>query len=67
MLTACRFIYYSMFSKASIARFDQLETPFYYYDLNLLQKTVTACQNAAAPYGYHVHYALKRPAWVLIA
>jgi diaminopimelate decarboxylase len=59
MLTACRFIYYSMFSKASIARFDQLETPFYYYDLTLLQKTVTACQNAAAPYGYHVHYALK--------
>ena len=48
-----------MFSTTSIARFNQLETPFYYYDLNLLQKTVTACKNAAAPYGYHVHYALK--------
>lgn len=48
-----------MFSKASINRFNQLETPFYYYDLNLLQQTVTACQNAASAYGYHVHYALK--------
>ena len=56
---ACRFIYYTMFSKASIDRFNQLETPFYYYDLNLLQQTVTACQNAASAYGYHVHYALK--------
>ena len=59
MLKACRFIYYAMFSKASINRFNQLETPFYYYDLNLLQQTVTACQNAASAYGYHVHYALK--------
>ncbi|GGI51386.1 diaminopimelate decarboxylase [Mucilaginibacter galii] len=48
-----------MFSKASIDRFNQLETPFYYYDLNLLQQTVTECQNAASAYGYHVHYALK--------
>jgi len=59
VLKACRFIYYAMFSKASINRFNQLETPFYYYDLNLLQQTVTACQNAASAYGYHVHYALK--------
>lgn len=56
---ACRFIYYTMFSKASIDRFNQLETPFYYYDLNLLQQTVTTCKNAASAYGYHVHYALK--------
>jgi len=48
-----------MFSTASIQQFNQLETPFYYYNLNLLQETVSACQSAAAPYGYHVHYALK--------
>lgn len=48
-----------MFSASSISQFDQLETPFYYYDINLLQQTVTACTRAANVYGYHVHYALK--------
>jgi diaminopimelate decarboxylase len=48
-----------MFSPAHIARFNNLETPFYYYDLNLLQQTLNACKNAAAEYKYHVHYALK--------
>lgn len=48
-----------MFSTTSIQQFNQLETPFYYYNLNLLQDTVNACQNAAATFGYHVHYALK--------
>jgi diaminopimelate decarboxylase len=48
-----------MFSTTSIQQFNQLETPFYYYNLNLLQDTVNACQNAATTYGYHVHYALK--------
>lgn len=48
-----------MFSASNISQFDQLETPFYYYDLNLLQQTVTACTQAANAHGYHVHYALK--------
>ncbi|MDT3405683.1 diaminopimelate decarboxylase, partial [Mucilaginibacter terrae] len=48
-----------MFSASNISQFDQLETPFYYYDLNLLQQTVTACTQAANVHGYHVHYALK--------
>lgn len=48
-----------MFSPAHITRFNQLETPFYYYDLNLLQQTLTLCKEAAAEYNYHVHYALK--------
>ncbi|WP_345952452.1 diaminopimelate decarboxylase [Mucilaginibacter sp. PAMB04168] len=48
-----------MFSKTSIAHFNQLETPFYYYDLDLLQQTVAACIAAAQPHNYHVHYALK--------
>jgi diaminopimelate decarboxylase len=34
-------------------------TPFYLYDLNLLDRTIQACQNEALRYGYHVHYALK--------
>jgi diaminopimelate decarboxylase len=34
-------------------------TPFYLYDLDLLDRTIQACQNEALRYGYHVHYALK--------
>lgn len=48
-----------MFSDKDIAHFSNLETPFYYYDLNLLQSTLTACRNAASAYQFHVHYAMK--------
>ncbi|MDQ3291007.1 MAG: diaminopimelate decarboxylase [Bacteroidota bacterium] len=34
-------------------------TPFYFYDLNLLQQTLQAARTEADRYGYHVHYALK--------
>ncbi|MBK9290332.1 MAG: diaminopimelate decarboxylase [Bacteroidetes bacterium] len=34
-------------------------TPFYFYDLNLLQATLEAAKNAAMPHGFEVHYALK--------
>ncbi|OUJ70892.1 diaminopimelate decarboxylase [Hymenobacter crusticola] len=34
-------------------------TPFYFYDLALLEQTLTALQQAAQPRGFHVHYALK--------
>ncbi|WP_324671394.1 diaminopimelate decarboxylase [Hymenobacter sp. GOD-10R] len=34
-------------------------TPFYFYDLALLEQTLTALQQAAKPRGFHVHYALK--------
>ena len=48
-----------MFSDKDIAHFSKLETPFYYYDLNLLQNTLEACKKAAAAYQFHVHYAMK--------
>ncbi|WP_316823015.1 diaminopimelate decarboxylase [Pedobacter gandavensis] len=48
-----------MFSEKDIARFANLETPFYYYDLNLLQKTLDDCAAAAKVYNFHVHYAMK--------
>ncbi|MFY0605260.1 MAG: diaminopimelate decarboxylase [Cyclobacteriaceae bacterium] len=38
--------------------FSSKETPFYYYDLSLLERTL-ASLNKANRYGYHVHYALK--------
>jgi len=34
-------------------------TPFYYYDLALLEQTLTTLQQAAQPRDFHVHYALK--------
>lgn len=34
-------------------------TPFYYYDLDLLRRTLAAAVAAAGRYGYRIHYALK--------
>jgi len=48
-----------MFSNKDIAQFANLETPFYYYDLNLLQDTLSSCADEAKVYGFHVHYAMK--------
>ncbi|WP_316819041.1 diaminopimelate decarboxylase [Pedobacter nyackensis] len=48
-----------MFSNKDISRFANLETPFYYYDLNLLQNTLNTCAAAAKLYNFHVHYAMK--------
>jgi diaminopimelate decarboxylase len=48
-----------MFSKANINKFQQLETPFYYYDMEVLRQTLDACRDASAKHGFHVHYAMK--------
>jgi len=48
-----------MFNTNTINKFQQLETPFYYYDLGVLRKTLEACSNASSKYGFHVHYAMK--------
>ncbi|MET4142946.1 diaminopimelate decarboxylase [Pedobacter sp. UYP1] len=48
-----------MFSNKDIAQFADLETPFYYYDLSLLQHSLSACAEAAKVYDFHVHYAMK--------
>lgn len=36
-----------------------LDTPFYYYDLDLLDQTLSQAKTAADKRGFHVHYALK--------
>jgi len=48
-----------MFTPNTISRFKDLETPFYYYDLGLLRRTLSACKSAADKNGFHVHYAMK--------
>ncbi len=47
-----------MFTLKHLDLFDSLETPFYFYDLNTLNKTIEAVKKAA-PKEYHIHYALK--------
>ena len=48
-----------MFRSAVISSFREKETPFYYYDMELLAKTLDAAATAADTYGFHIHYALK--------
>ncbi|WP_131537131.1 diaminopimelate decarboxylase [Pedobacter nototheniae] len=48
-----------MFADKDISKFNNIETPFYYYDTNLLQQTLRTCADAAAAYKFHIHYALK--------
>ena len=43
-----------------VKAFEGIETPFYYYDVALLEKTLATAQMEAAKYdGFHVHYAVK--------
>ncbi len=48
-----------MFSEGLINSFRGLETPFYYYDMSLLDRTLGVVKDAAIEHGYHVHYAMK--------
>lgn len=36
-----------------------METPFYYYDLNLLSETLARVSSCIEGYPYHIHYAMK--------
>ncbi len=48
-----------MFDQPLIRQFQQLETPFFYYDLELLQRTIDAVRMHGVSKGYHIHYAMK--------
>ena len=48
-----------MFNDHLIQEFNKKETPFYYYDLELLKNTMNAAKQEADKYSFHVHYALK--------
>jgi diaminopimelate decarboxylase len=48
-----------MFTPDTITRFKSAETPFYYYDMEVLRQTLQACHTASAKYNFHVHYAMK--------
>ncbi|MFI5204430.1 MAG: diaminopimelate decarboxylase [Flavobacteriales bacterium] len=48
-----------MFDNRHFELFQPHETPFYYYDMELLQRTLDLVKTESGHYGYHVHYALK--------
>lgn len=48
-----------MFTKDIINKLQGHQTPFYYYDLGLLQRTLVTLTKESSKYNYHVHYALK--------
>lgn len=48
-----------MIEPSYIEQFRNMETPFYFYDMDLLRETVKLAQTESARYGFEVHYALK--------
>lgn len=42
-----------------IDKFEAIPTPFYYYNVELLNETLDTVNSEAAKNGYHVHYAVK--------
>ena len=42
-----------------VEKFEQLPTPFYYHDMQLLQRTLDVVKTESGKYGYHVHFAIK--------
>ena len=43
----------------NLDHFSYIDTPFYYYDIGLLQKTIKTAKEALGNGPYQVHYALK--------
>lgn len=48
-----------MVTQFPIERFRDIRTPFYYYDINLLQATLSSVNKAADDPAFRVHYAVK--------
>jgi len=45
--------------KFPINKFSEIQTPFYYYDLDVLRTTLEEITQQAKKSDYHVHYAMK--------
>lgn len=42
-----------------VEKFKHIETPFYYYDMELLKATLKSAKEQSKKHGYIVHYAIK--------
>ncbi len=48
-----------MFSPELIQKFQSIKTPFYYYDMSLLEENLKILKKVSSLYNYQIHYALK--------
>jgi len=48
-----------MFNEILINKFKEIKTPFYFYNIDLLQRTLQSAKKEIDKYGYIVHYAVK--------
>jgi len=48
-----------IFRQKVVSQFKSMNTPFYYYDLEMLEQNLATLQKISGQYGYHIHYALK--------
>ncbi|MCX6326747.1 MAG: diaminopimelate decarboxylase [Bacteroidia bacterium] len=48
-----------MINNKTIEKFREIETPFYYYDLDVLRSTLDIVKKESENSGYKVHYAIK--------
>ena len=48
-----------MFDQTLVNKFRKIKTPFYYYDVDLLRRTLESLRKESDKYGYEVHYAVK--------
>lgn len=48
-----------MLSREVKNKLEAFETPFYFYDMGLLDRTLKSVTEESAKYGYTVHYAIK--------
>ncbi len=48
-----------MFTQTQIEAFQSLKTPFYFYDMDLLNQTLDQVKKHGISKGYHVHFAIK--------
>jgi diaminopimelate decarboxylase len=48
-----------MINKLTTEKFSTIETPFYYYDLDILRSTLDVVKKESDNSGYKIHYAVK--------
>lgn len=48
-----------MLSRQVADKLAQFETPFYFYDIDLLRQTLESAMSVAKKYGFIIHYAIK--------
>ena len=49
-----------MNSRFPLNKLQSIKTPYYYYDIDLLEQTLTKVRQEAGKYGFVVHYAIDR-------